>query len=69
MMESNATATDELLRLSDAAAESKRVRISKAWLLKEAREGRLRHYRVGRRVLLDPRDVDARIAAYEIPVS
>ena len=58
---------EDLLHLSGAATESERTGMSKAWFLREARERRLRHYRVGRRVLFDPRDTDARISAHEVP--
>ena len=43
-----------------------RTGLSDSWYYKEIKEGRLRHFRIGRRVLLDPRDVDARIAKHEV---
>lgn len=68
-MQGDTPIAEERLRLASVTEEAKRIRMSRAWLLREARAGRLRHFKVGTRVLLDPRDVDARIATYEIPAS
>jgi excisionase family DNA binding protein len=54
--------------LRGVAQEAARIGVSKAWLYTEIREGRFPHVRLGGRVLLDPAEVDAFLAARAVGV-
>ena len=49
----------------DIDTDTKRTKLSKGWYYQECREGRLRHFRAGRRILLRTSDVDLRMRVVE----
>lgn len=56
----NAVDASRLMNKTDAAAH---LGLSEAFVLRLARQGRVRSYRIGRFVKFDPRDLDAYAAS------
>ena len=65
---SKASASREARELRTVAQEAARLGVSKGYLYTEVKARRFPHVRLGTRVLLDPQEVDAFLAARSVGV-